>query len=66
MSGKHLEFLGDRLALDVLLIVVSMVFPNKAGAYLNTQSGDREGRGKAGGQDQPRESNLWEGLRLVM
>lgn len=46
MSGKHLEFLRDRLALDVLLIVVSIVFPNKAGVYLNTQGGGREGRGE--------------------
>lgn len=48
MSGKHLEFLRDRLALDVLLIVVSIVFPNKAGVYLNTQGGGRREKGKAG------------------
>ena len=29
MPVKHLELLGDVLALDVLLIVVSTVFPNK-------------------------------------
>lgn len=44
MSGKHLEFLRDRLALHVLLIVVSIVFPDKAGVYLNTQGRGREGR----------------------
>lgn len=29
MPGKHLELLGDALALNVLLIGVSTVFPNK-------------------------------------
>lgn len=46
MPVKHLEFLGDSLALDVLLIVVSIVFPNKASAYFNTRDGGREGRGE--------------------